>query len=120
VQNESAYKKLVDEAGNGAFLRRTFVHRAGHCEFSPAETITAVQTLLNRLDTGKWSELEADDLNQNALAMGPGVNIVFVPVPTQPGMFIVVPAAPAFFDFSPSQYLRPFDALREDRESRER
>jgi pimeloyl-ACP methyl ester carboxylesterase len=120
VQNESAYKKLVDEAGNGAFLRRTFVDRAGHCEFSPAETITAVQTLLNRLDTGKWSELEPDDLNQNALAMGPGVNIVFVPVPTQPGMFIVVPAAPAFFDFSPSQYLRPFDALREDRESRER
>jgi len=26
VQNESAYKKVVDEAGNAEFLRRTFVH----------------------------------------------------------------------------------------------
>jgi len=116
VQNESAYKKVVEEAGNGALLRRTFVHRAGHCEFSPAETITAVQTLLKRLDTGKWSKLEPDDLNQNALAMGPGVNIVFVPVPSQPGTFIVVPAAPAFFEFKPSRYLRPFDALTAENE----
>jgi pimeloyl-ACP methyl ester carboxylesterase len=117
VENESAYKKVVDEAGNARFLRRTFVHRAGHCEFSPAETIAAVQTLLNRLKTGKWSELEANDLNQDALALGPGANIIFV-MP-QPGVVVVVPASPAFSDFKPSQYLRPFDALREDRESEE-
>ncbi len=52
VQNESAYKNVVDEAGNGELLRRTFVDRAGHCAFTPAETIAAAQTLVNRLDTG--------------------------------------------------------------------
>jgi pimeloyl-ACP methyl ester carboxylesterase len=108
VQNESAYKKVVDEAGNGEFLRRTFVHRAGHCEFSPAETITAVDTLLNRLKTGKWRELKSADLNEDAAELGPA-NIIFVTTPQ--GSVIAVPAAPAFFDFKPSRYLRPFDTL---------
>jgi hypothetical protein len=36
VENESAYKKVVDEAGNEEFLRRTFVDRAGHGTFTPA------------------------------------------------------------------------------------
>lgn len=94
VENESAYKKVVDEAGNEEFLRRTFVHRAGHCTFTPAETITAVETLLHRLNTGKWSDLKAEDLNEGASALGPLFNI----------------APPAFSDFKPSQYLRPFDA----------
>jgi len=113
VQNESAYKNVVDEAGDPELLRQTFVHRAGHCEFSPAETFTAVQTLLNRLETGTWGNLDVGALNQAAAAVGaqvPGSNIVFVPVPGQPGVFVIVPAAPAFFDFTPSQYLRPFDA----------
>ena len=30
-------------------LRETFMHRAGHCEFTPAETITALQKLDLRL-----------------------------------------------------------------------
>jgi pimeloyl-ACP methyl ester carboxylesterase len=110
VQNESAYKNLVDEAGNGAFLRQTFVDRAGHCEFSPAETITAVQALLTRMETGTWGNLDAAALNQAAAALPPQSDIIFVT--TQQGAVIVVPAEPAFFDFTPSQYLRPFDALK--------
>src|SRR6266436_107723 len=99
VQNESAYKQVVDEAGNEEFLRRAFVSRAGHCAFTPAETIAAVQRLIDRLDTGEWHDLQADDLNHAALALGPlNTNgIVFVP--------------PAFIDFEPARYLRPFDAL---------
>src|ERR1700674_5689300 len=34
VENESAYKKVVEEAGNEEFLRREFVHRGGHCSFT--------------------------------------------------------------------------------------
>jgi hypothetical protein len=100
VQNESAYNQVVDEAGNEQFLRRAFVSRAGHCAFTPAETIASVQKLLDRLDTGEWHDVLADDLNNAAAALGPGFNtngIVFVP--------------PAFFDFRPARYLRPFDAL---------
>jgi hypothetical protein len=107
VQNESAYKKVVEEASNGEFLRRTFVDRAGHCAFTPAETIAAVQTLVNRLDTGKWNDVDASDLNNAAAALGPGFNIFG----TSAG---IVPVPPAFFKFNPSRYLRPFDALTEE------
>ncbi len=105
VQNESAYIHVVDEAGNEQFLRRAFVSRAGHCTFTPAETIASVQRLLGRLDTGKWHDVEAGDLNNAAAALGPGFNIF----PTPNG---IAPVPPAFIDFRPARYLRPFDALR--------
>ena len=111
VQNESAYQQVVREEGNGALLRRTFVSRAGHCTFTPAETIAAVQTLLDRLDTGRWHEIHASDLNKAAAALGPTFNI-FV---NRQGM--IVPVQPAFADFRPSRYLRPFDAETEECES---
>jgi pimeloyl-ACP methyl ester carboxylesterase len=104
VQNESAYKRVVDEAGNEEFLRREFVSRAGHCAFTPAETIVSVERLIARLDTGEWRELEADDLNNAAASLGPGFNIF----PTMNG---IVPVPPAFIEFRPARYLRPFDAL---------
>ncbi len=107
VQNESAYKNVVDEAGNGEFLRRTFVHRAGHCAFTPAETIAAVQTLVNRLDTGRWHDVDARDLNNAAAALGPAFNIFS----SSQG---VVAVPPAYIEFDPSPYLRPFDALTRD------
>lgn len=95
VQNESAYNNVVTEAGDSAFLRQTFVHRAGHCAFTPAETITAVESLLTRLNTGIWGPLDANSLNAEASALGPFLNIL----------------PPSYFDFTPSQFLRPFDAL---------
>jgi pimeloyl-ACP methyl ester carboxylesterase len=104
VQNESAYKKVVDEAGNEEFLRRAFVDRAGHCTFTPGETIAAVQKLINRLDTGRWHDVDAGDLNSAAVALGPGFNIFGTPQG-------VVPVRPAYIEFDPSRYLRPFDAL---------
>ncbi len=104
VQNESAYKQVVDEAGNEQFLRRAFVSRAGHCAFTPAETIAGVQKLLDRLDTGQWHDVVPDDLNNAAAALGPGFNIFITP-----NGIVFVP--PAFFDFRPARYLRPFDAL---------
>jgi pimeloyl-ACP methyl ester carboxylesterase len=104
VENESAYKKVVDEAENERFLRREFVHRAGHCAFTPAETIAAVGKLLGRLNTGKWPEAEPDDLNATAAALGPNFNIFATPQG-------IVPTPPAFFEFRPGPYLRPFDAF---------
>ena len=106
VQNESAYKQVVDEVGNEKFLRRAFVSRAGHCAFTPAETIASVLKLIDRLDTGEWHGVDAQDLNNVAAALGPGFNIF----PTPSG---IVPVPPAFIDFSPAPYLRPFDASTE-------
>ena len=93
-QNESAYKDVVREAEDGGLLRRTFVHRAGHCSFTPAEMITALEKLIERLDTGKWPDLDANTLNKDAAVLGP-LNI----------------APPSFLQFRPAPFLRPLDAL---------
>ena len=53
-ENEQAYRQVVHGAGDSSLLRQIFVARAGHCAFTPAETITAVQDLLHRLNTGHW------------------------------------------------------------------
>jgi hypothetical protein len=101
-ENEQAYKAVVDRAGNGALLRQVFVNRAGHCAFTPAETITAVQTLENRLSTGKWNVPAPAAMNAAAAALGPQFNVYAVGTS-------VVPTAPAVTSYTPARYLRPFD-----------
>jgi pimeloyl-ACP methyl ester carboxylesterase len=94
-QDEQAYASVVLSAGNNALLRETFVHRAGHCAFTPAETITAFQTLTNRLDTGSWqATTDPDTMNAEAAALGPTAN----------------PLPPSFLQYQPAQFLRPFVA----------
>jgi pimeloyl-ACP methyl ester carboxylesterase len=104
VQDEQAYASVVTKAKDKAELKQIFVHRAGHCEFSPAETITALQTLELRLTGGKWKDLTATDLNNEATALGPTYNVIEVN-----GQ--VVAAAPAFETYKPAKFLRPYDAF---------
>jgi hypothetical protein len=111
VENESAYRQVVREEGNGEFLRRAFVARAGHCAFTPAETIAAVQTLLGRLASGKWGRVDASELNAAGASLGP----LFSVFPDAAG--VPVPVEPGFIDFKPGPYLRPFDSLSEECES---
>lgn len=104
VQNESAYKSVVTAAGNSALLRQTFVHRAGHCALTPGETAAAVNALLNRLDTGAWGPLDAASMNAAAAAKGAPLNVFPTPLGD-------LPVPPAYFDFTPAAYPRPYDAL---------
>jgi hypothetical protein len=78
--------------------------RAGHCAFTPAETITAVQALVSRLDTCRCdhSALDPASLNAQAAALGPQFNIFQVGT-------AVVPTPPAFLRYRPARYLRSFD-----------
>jgi hypothetical protein len=103
-ENEQAYRSAVDRAGDERLLQQIFVGRAGHCAFTPAETITAVQALIGRLDTGRWdrSALSPASLNAHAAALGPQYN--FFPVDGS-----AVAAGPAFLRYQPAPYLRPFD-----------
>jgi pimeloyl-ACP methyl ester carboxylesterase len=103
AENESAYRQVVREDGNQALLRRTFVSRAGHCSFTPAETIAAALVLIDRLDEGKWRDLGPAALNGAAAALGL-LNTL--------GGGSVIPSA--FVDFHPAQYLRPFDGEAEE------
>jgi len=91
-QDEQAYRSAARRAGDASLLRQIFVARAGHCAFTPAETVTAFQTLLNRINTGRW-DIDTSTLNADAAALGPQFNS----------------AAPAFTDFKPTPFLRPFD-----------
>jgi len=104
VENESAYRRVVDEAHDSAMLRQTFVHRAGHCAFTPAETITALQTLDLRLTTGEWKDLTVPDLNNDADLLGSGYNVYI-------NGSSLVPTPPAFLKFAPLPFLRIYDAF---------
>jgi pimeloyl-ACP methyl ester carboxylesterase len=104
-ENEQAYSSVVSRSGESAMLRQIFVDRAGHCAFTPAETITAVKVLLNRLNTGEWNapSLTPALLNARASALGPAYNVFT-------GGSGLVATRPAFQRFTPSPYLRPFNA----------
>jgi pimeloyl-ACP methyl ester carboxylesterase len=103
-ENEQAYASVVQRAGNAGLLRQIFVSRAGHCAFTPAETITAAQVLLKRLATGQWDDqaLQPSALNAAAAALGPAYNIF-------PSGTKVVATAPAFVRYCPYPYPRPYD-----------
>jgi pimeloyl-ACP methyl ester carboxylesterase len=93
VESEQAYASVVRASGNNPLLRETFVHRAGHCAITPAETITALRHLVRRLDTGKWGDTDAAVLDGEAATLGP-LNVL----------------PPSFVDFESPPFLRPFDS----------
>jgi hypothetical protein len=97
--SEAAYADVVRSVGDSDMLRQVFVRRAGHCTFTEAETIAALQVLLKRLDTGSWYDtaLQPSALNSQALAQGAALN-----------SFFGFAAAPAFEAFSPAPFPRPF------------
>jgi pimeloyl-ACP methyl ester carboxylesterase len=104
-ENEQAYSSVVAKAGDSALLRQIYVNRAGHCAFTPAETITAAKVLLNRVRTGQWNALSLTPavMKARASALGPAYNVF-----SSGGKLVAT--RPAFLHFTPSPYLRPFNA----------
>jgi pimeloyl-ACP methyl ester carboxylesterase len=94
VDHERAYADVVAAAGDAGLLRQLFVHRAGHCTFTPAETLAAFQALVGRLDTGGWQGLAPEALNGAAVALGPALNT----------------AQPAYLAYQPPVFLREYDS----------
>ena len=96
--NEAAYAGVVASAGKSDQLRQVFVHRAGHCAFTPAETVAALEVLLKRVDTGRWDDaaLEPSVLNSAAQAQGATMNQIFT---------FALP--PSFVGYTPAAYPRP-------------
>jgi pimeloyl-ACP methyl ester carboxylesterase len=107
VQHEQAYAAVVGSAQESSLLRQTFVHRAGHCSFTEAEKIAALQALIQRLDTGTWQGIDPQDLNTAAMRLGDVYNVLFLGAPV---------SQPAFIDYASAPFLRPFDALSQERE----
>jgi pimeloyl-ACP methyl ester carboxylesterase len=100
VTDENAYASVVKSADDSSQLRQVFVHRAGHCTFTPGETVAAFKTLVHRLDTGHWGSINPSTMNSEATSLGSIFN----------------PAPASFLHFQPAQFLRPFDARNVDGE----
>ncbi len=103
VEAEYAYGQTVARATRSTLLRQVYVRRAGHCAFTPAETVTALDALNKRLDTGTWPDLAPAGLTSSAQQLGADYNVFSV-------QGRVVPAAAAFFKFDPAAFPRMFDA----------
>jgi len=97
--NERAYGELVAWAGQDQLLRQLYVHRGGHCTFTVAETLIALDRLMARIETGSWPALDVAELNMAASSLGPDLNV----------LSSGEAAAPQFMDFVPPDFLRPHD-----------
>jgi len=104
VEVAKAHSTVVREAVNKTLLPETFVHRAGHCEFTPAETITALRTLELRLTTGKWRDLGAWQLNNEADELGPAYHVLDI---NNTSLY----TPPEFLTYQPLLFLRVYDAF---------
>lgn len=73
VAQQAEYEDEVRRAGNASLLRQTYVASAGHCSFTDAERITAIDALLDRLDSGHWSgTASAQRLNRHGESLDRG------------------------------------------------
>lgn len=88
--SQSDYQQAVQQAGKGALLRQTYTHSAGHCAFTPAESVAGVHALVTRIRSGSWPDTSAQGMT--ALAAGTGLG------------------ASHFVDYTPPPFLRPYSA----------
>jgi dienelactone hydrolase len=71
VEQESAFAQKVEQAGAGALLRQAYVSRQGHCNFTTAEIVAALDTVDRRVTTGTWGQTtSAASLESAANALG--------------------------------------------------
>ena len=90
VQVQHAYDDAVDDAHRSALLRQAYVHRGGHCTFTTGEMLAALRTLERRVSSGRWSGTDPAALNQLAAVLDPTTT-------------------PAYVDYRPAPYPRPFN-----------
>lgn len=65
------YDAAVKANGYERLYRTAFVRGPDHCKFSVAERAAALDTMMERLDTGKWPDTSAEAMNQRAKKLDP-------------------------------------------------
>lgn len=98
--HESAYADVVHHAGQEDLLRQLFVERGGHCTFTFAEILTALDVLLDRIEGGSWPDLVPAALNAAARGLGDTSGRLASGDVIEPG----------FVDFQPPPFRRRYDA----------
>lgn len=65
------YDGLVAAKGYGAHYRTAFVNAPGHCTFTAAESMAAIETVMRRIDSGQWGDTSAEAMNALARTLAP-------------------------------------------------
>ncbi|WP_067461021.1 hypothetical protein [Actinomadura macra] len=69
--HETVYARRVAQAGRASLLRQAYVDRAGHCRFTVAETLAAVEAIHARTVNGRWGAVATpESLNRAAARLG--------------------------------------------------
>lgn len=97
--HEAAYADVVAHAGHQDHLRQLYVHRGGHCTFTFAEVLTALDVLIERIQSGVWPDVDPRSLNEAAEDLGTEENMVVGGEATEP----------RFFPFEPWPFPRRYD-----------
>jgi hypothetical protein len=66
VAQQQSYEAIARSRGNGGLLRQTYVKTAGHCTFTPGEQVAAIDTMVDRLNSGRWPSTAARSMNARA------------------------------------------------------
>jgi len=70
VEQETAFADRVRAAGDSTLLRQAYVQRQGHCNFTAAEIVAALDTVNHRAADGRWGRsTDAASLQATALAL---------------------------------------------------
>jgi hypothetical protein len=102
ADQERWYAGPVHRNGDPGKLRQLYVERGGHCSFSVAEELTALRTLLPRVETGRWPTTSSGRLNAAANEFDPHFHQVL-----DLGTFTKAVLPPAFTLHTPPAPLRP-------------
>jgi hypothetical protein len=90
------YEQTVTNAGNGALLRLAWVRSAQHANQSSLERIAGFSKLIERLDTGRWTDTSPEAMNARAQEIRRETTIDLGPA--------------RFIAHNPPETLRPWDA----------
>jgi hypothetical protein len=63
------YGDLIRANRKEDLYRLAVVNSPAHCNYTVAETMAAVETMMRRLDTGQWGSTEPDQLNRLAASL---------------------------------------------------
>jgi pimeloyl-ACP methyl ester carboxylesterase len=63
------YRDLIQANGKDDLYRLVVVNSPAHCNYTAAESLAAVETMMRRLDTGRWESTDPNAMNARAKAL---------------------------------------------------
>jgi hypothetical protein len=63
------YDRLIEQNGKQDLYRTAFVEAPTHCGFNVAEAATAIETMMQRLDTGDWPATDPAAMNARGVSL---------------------------------------------------